>query len=542
MIVHGPTYSKNPEILVLYDALRGSDLNAVPQATKRSDQMKRLEIDWNHKTLASHAARLIPSPRSKPELTATTAVLSVLGAVEEFGHRFMRRVGGPGYANLRRYYRSYCEVPAKTLQLAGGIDGKSLLDTTPTWGSHDRPDGVIVVSRNKDWRALVEVKTGSDELGSEQVGAYHRMAVELGFDAVITISNEVGSRNGEPPSSALKEIRPAQLKKIPVWHVQWRDLLADGLALHAKHLEDNVADEDQDWILGEWLRYVHDDRSEILIPAKLGAGWNDVLQLAKKRLLQEDSPELKDVVEHWGDLAREVEFQMRINGVKLEPRISRKEKDDPSLRHASLRREATTERTLSHSWKFPTPVDTFNCSVDLDARLVRFFFEVNSVTGKSAAARVMCWASQIETKLATEVVVRPKWKKPSIETPVLLSECTGVKPLNDYLKSKGIDISNGMPTRIGFEWHKSLQGKAGRGGQTHLAQICEGVHEFYSEVMAGLRSVDVLPRESSRRSSSSAESMTPEVFGKKTSTSDQASVSHPEASHEPRVESGETDP
>ena len=473
--------------------------------------MKKLVIDWNHKALSSHAARLIPSPRSKPELTATTAVLSVLGAVEEFGHRFMRRVGGPGYANLRRYYRSYCEVPAKVLQQAGGIDGKSLLDTTPPWGSHDRPDGVIVVSRNKDWRALVEVKTGADELDADQIGAYHRMATALGFDAVITISNEVGSRNGEPPPSALKGIRATQLKKIPVRHVQWRDLLADGLALHAKHLEDNVADEDQDWILGEWLRYVHDERSEILIPATLGAGWNEVLQLAKKRLLQEDSPELRNVAEHWGDLAREVEFQMRINGVKLEPRISRKEKDDPNLRHASLRREATSERTLSHSWKFPTPVDTFDCSVDLDARLVRFFFSVNSVTGKSAAARVMCWASQIETKLASEVVVRPKWKKPSIETPVLLSDCTGVKPLNDYLKSKGIETSTGMPTRIGFEWHKSLQGKAGRAGQAHLTQICEGVHEFYSEVMAGLRSVDVLPRETSRRSSSTSESATTAV-------------------------------
>ena len=430
----------------------------------------------------------------------------MLGSVEEFGLRFMKRVGGPRYSNLRRYYRSFCEVPAGAIQQASGLDQKTLVKSTPAWGKHDRPDGVIVVSRNKDWRALVEVKTGTDTLCPEQVSAYHGMARELGFDAVITISNETGTRNGEPPAAVIDGIRSAQLKKIPVRHVQWRELLADGLALHDKQLEDNVSDEDQDWILGEWLRYVHDDRSEILIPPRLGDKWNDVLQLTKKRLLQTDSKELKDVVSRWGDLAREIEFQMRINGVRLEPRISRKEKEDASIRRATLTQEAIEDRKLSHSWKFPAPVDRFNCVVDLDGRIVRYVFEVKSVSGKSAAARVMCWASQINTTLANEVVVRPKWKKPAIETPFLLSDCSGVRVLNDYLKTKGVDTGSGIPTRIRFEWHKSLEGRGGRGGQAHLSQICAGVHEFYSELMAGLRSVDVLPNEVIREKQTNFES------------------------------------
>jgi len=94
-----------------------------------------------------------------------------------------------------------------------------------------------------------------------------------------------------------------------------------------------------------------------------------------------------------------------------------------------------------------------------------------------------------------EVEVRPKWKKPAVETPLLLSECRGVRDLNDYLKTKGVDTGTGTPSRITFEWHKSLEGRSGRGGQAHLSQICAGVQEFYSELMAGLRSVDILPAE-----------------------------------------------
>ena len=471
---------------------------------KARTKMKNVAIDWTHKALVSHTARLIPPPKSKPELCATTSLLAVLGSVDEFGHNFMRRVGGPRYAKLQRYYSAFCEVPVSALEKSRGTESKSLIDNKPPWGKHDRPDGIIVVSRNKEWKALVEVKTGQDVLEADQIAAYHQIALAYDFDAVITISNETGSRTGEPPTSALAQIKPAQLRKIPVHHIQWRDLLGDGMALHAKHLEQNVEDEDQNWILGEWLRHIHDERSQILIPARLGDGWNEVLQLTKKRLLSTDSKELIDVADNWGNMAREVEFQMRMAGIRLEPRLSRKAKEDLDFRRSEIIKEATEERSLSFSWKTPPPVQNFNCTVDLDARVIRYFFEVDTFAGKSAAARVMCWASQIETKKASEVVVRPKWKKPAIETPIVLSDLKGVRPLNEFLKSKGIETTSGKPTRLKFEWHKSLSGKSGRGGQAHLEQILEGVHEFYSEVMAGLRAVDTLPQDvsSSRKKES----------------------------------------
>ena len=474
----------------------------VIESFSNQDIMKKPIFNWNHEAIVSHRARLIPAPKSKPELSATTSLLAVLGAVDEFGQHFMKRVGGPAYTNFQRYYRAFCETEVATLKKACGLDQESLVKSSPPWGNHDRPDGVIVVTRgNKEWRALIEVKVGTDPLRSDQIAAYHTIAQLMGFDAVVTISNEAGPRNGEPPAAVIAEIRRAQLKKIPVMHIQWQELLGDGLALHTKKLEDNVSDEDQDWILDEWLRYIHDPRSEILIPARLGDGWSKVLQLAKKRLLLPGSEELLEVVSKWDRLAREIEFRMRMNGVMIEQKLSRKEKENPQIHRTALLNEAVERRTLSCTWKFPSPVNAFHCTVDLDGTEARYFFEVKATSGKSAAARILGWTSQMNSDLAHDIVVRPKWKKPAVETPLELSKWRGIRPVNAFLKSAGVDPTHGTPARIRFEWSKPIGGKSGRGGITHLENICSGIDRFYTEVMAGLRSVDSLPQTANPRSS-----------------------------------------
>ena len=54
------------------------------------------------------------------------------------------------------------------------------------------PDGLIRVSRGKKlWVALVEVKTGKNELVVEQLESYLDIAKEQGFDALLTISNQI---------------------------------------------------------------------------------------------------------------------------------------------------------------------------------------------------------------------------------------------------------------------------------------------------------------------------------------------------------------
>ena len=52
---------------------------------------------------------------------------------------------------------------------------------------------------NELWTALVEVKTGRNDLEAEQVTTYLDVAREHGYDAVITISHQVATTPGVHP-------------------------------------------------------------------------------------------------------------------------------------------------------------------------------------------------------------------------------------------------------------------------------------------------------------------------------------------------------
>src|SRR3954464_8761573 len=92
------------------------------------------------------AARLIPtsgiSGAEEQERRATSALLAVMSAVREFGRALTQQFGAPAGS-----VETFIEVPFKL------GDGKYF------------PDGLIRVTRGqRQWTALVEVKTGSNEL------------------------------------------------------------------------------------------------------------------------------------------------------------------------------------------------------------------------------------------------------------------------------------------------------------------------------------------------------------------------------------------
>src|SRR5689334_6276566 len=101
-----------------------------------------------------------------------------MGAVSEFGRELLSELDAPAGR-----ISTFTEV-----QLKDG-DGRVSI-----------PDGALVVQRGKTtWRALVEVKTGTAQLNSEQVGRYLDLAREQDFDCVVTISNQITGSPRESP-------------------------------------------------------------------------------------------------------------------------------------------------------------------------------------------------------------------------------------------------------------------------------------------------------------------------------------------------------
>ena len=92
------------------------------------------------------------------------------------------------------------------------------------------PDGLIRVARGgKMWTALVETKTGTGQLRSEQVEHYLDIARERGYDAVVTISNEIAPSAGVHPVP----VDGRRLKKVSLHHLSWAEVLheaPDGVA------------------------------------------------------------------------------------------------------------------------------------------------------------------------------------------------------------------------------------------------------------------------------------------------------------------------
>ena len=209
-----------------------------------------------------HPARLIPTSgiggQEEQEKRATSSLLAVMGAVTEFGRAVLDAVGAP-----RGRITPFAEVQLKD------ADGKLSI-----------PDGAIVVERGQTrWRCLVEVKTGTAELGDEQVSRYLDMAREHGFDAVLTISNQItASPKDNPVSVDKRKLRTVQLR-----HLSWWRVLTEAIVQHRHH---GIADPDQAWILGELIAYLDHQNSGASGFQDMGDKWVTVRNAAANGTLR----------------------------------------------------------------------------------------------------------------------------------------------------------------------------------------------------------------------------------------------------------------
>mgnify|MGYP006899610605 FL=1 len=209
------------------------------------------------------SARLIPVSgirnAEEQERRATSALLAVISAVNEFGLLITRPLGAP-----KNKLNTFIEVSFE-LQ-----DGRKV-----------RPDGVIQTSRGtRTWTALVEVKTGTNDLEKEQIEAYLDLAKEQEYDCVITISNQIAKIPGEHPV----DIDKRKAKKVALHHLSWSRVITMAV-LQKSHY--GVADPDQAWILGELIRYLQHPNAGSIDFCDLGEHWVKVRDAVKHGTLRQ---------------------------------------------------------------------------------------------------------------------------------------------------------------------------------------------------------------------------------------------------------------
>ena len=311
-----------------------------------------------------HQARLIPtsgiSGAEERERRATSALLAVMGAVKEFARAALGPVGSPSGT-----VETYVEVPF-------------MLGEKRVY-----PDGLIRVTRGgRSWTALVEVKTGRNELATEQLENYLDVAREQGFDALITISNEIPAVAGQHPTKVDKR----KLRKVELHHWSWTYLLSTAV-MQKEHR--GVSDPEQAWILGELIRYLEHPRSGAMELDDMGGNWVSVRQAVTTGTLRATDKTLPEVVSRFDALLRYAGLRLgRQLGTDVVHVLSRKELADPGLRAQGLLESLVARGELTGAIRIPNTVAPIHLTADLRAGRITTYLDIDAPKDGRATTRV----------------------------------------------------------------------------------------------------------------------------------------------------------
>jgi hypothetical protein len=309
-------------------------------------------------------ARLIPtsgiSGQEEAERRATSALLAVMRSVREFGLAIIKPLGAP-----TGQITTFIEVPFE-------IDGRSAY-----------PDGLIESRRgSRTWTALVEVKTGSAVLERPQLEAYLDVARDNGFDAVLTISNQIAPAPGIHPV----EVDKRKLRRTALHHLSWAEVLTIAVQ---QRVHRGVSDPDQAWILEELIRYLEHPRSGALDFSDMGPTWVPVREAVANGTLRANSPGLAEVVSRWDQLLRFAALRLgRELGAGVQVHLSRRESADPASRVAAQTQSLVRHGRLTGALLIPDAIAPVDLVADLRAGRITVSVDVGAPREGRASTRV----------------------------------------------------------------------------------------------------------------------------------------------------------
>lgn len=426
---------------------------------------------------AWHEARLIPTSgingAEEQERRATSALLAVMTAVKEFGRALTKPYGAPA-GNVE----TYIEVPFEL--------GDARLF----------PDGLVRVSRgSKAWTALVEVKTGSNALAATQLENYLDIAREQGFDAVITISNEIPPVAGQHPTKVDKR----KLRKVSLHHLSWTQVLA--AAVLQKEFR-GVADVDQAWILGELIRYLEHPRSGAMEFDDMGESWVGVREAVRSGTLRANDKGVDEVAVRFDALLRFVSLSLgRRLGTEVAPVLSRKELAEPASRTQALVAGVAATGQLTGAIRIPATVGDITVTADIRAGTITCHVDVEAPREGRPTTRVNWLLRQL--KNAPETV--------RIEARAAHSRGAGAAELLRVVRENPASLITD-PTKELRSFQVAMSApmgtKRGRGRGSFIDSVVALVDAFYGDVLQQLKAWSAAPPR--LRSEAEAEALTSE--------------------------------
>lgn len=411
---------------------------------------------------AWHEARLIPTSGingpDEQERRATSALLAVMSSVREFGRVITQPLGAPA-----GQLRTYIEVPF--------LLGESRI----------YPDGLIRVSRGaKTWTALVEVKTGTNQLEAKQLENYLDVAREQGFDALLTISNEIPALAGQHPTTVDKR----KLKKVALHHLSWSQVLSEAV-MQKEHR--GVADPDQAWILGELIRYLEHPRSGALEFDDMGAGWVTVREAIAAGTLRPTDKAAPEVASRFDALLRFASLKLgRQLGTEVVPALSRRDLAEPASRTQALVASMASAGALDGAIRIPNAVAPVSINIDLRASKITCYVEIDAPKEGRPATRVNWLIRQLKNAPDGVRVEAFQMHARGPGTAALLKDVREnpslliADPKKDL---RAFRVALTAPTGL----------KRGRGRGSFIDSVVDALNAFYGDVVQHLKAWSATP-------------------------------------------------
>lgn len=400
-------------------------------------------------------ARLIPVAgirgQDEQEIRGASSLLAVMGAVDEFGRALLKEIGAPAGR-----ISTYTEIPLES------ADGKVL-----------RPDGAIIVQRGKtSWKCLVEVKTGNVPLGAEQVSTYLDLAREHGFQAVVTISNQISGNSSDVPVA----VDGRKRRSVDLRHLSWSRILTEAILQHQHR---GVRDPDQAWILGELIAYLEHEKSGAIGFEDMGQNWVKIRNAARDGTIRPNDSGVRDVIDRWEQFVEYLCLTLSQDlGVQVQSPQSRGK--DAQKWTETLLKGLEGEGVLSGSFRVPQAVGPIEVEADLRAQLTRTSVKLGA-PGEGRPATRINWMLRQLKKAPDDLRIEVQFARTKESTALLLGDAREnpkalLSPSDPRREPRSFTLSLARP----------LGTKRGKGERSFVLETRKQVVSFYGDLVEGL--------------------------------------------------------
>ncbi|MGW0749473.1 TerD family protein [Streptomyces sp. NPDC002587] len=406
-------------------------------------------------------ARLFPVPSLKNdkerEVRATSVLLSVMAQVPELGRRLTAAFGAPAGR-----MQSFTEV------------------SLPHGDTPKRPDGVIRVERaGKLWTALVETKTNGNPLKAEQVQQYMDIAARRGYEAVITLSNDVAL---EGAAMVDVKIDGRRKHKVSLWHLSWAEVAHQAQML-IRH--EGVGNAAHAWLLQELLEYLQHENSGCHGFQNMGPAWVPVRKGIEDETIGPDDARAVDVVESWERLIRQVCLRLGGElGQKALPVQRARRGSDPQARRVAAAERLCAEGRLAAELRIDGTSSVIAVVADLRTGKVRTSIDVPAPEGSyplTSAKRLVRLLAEAPADLHVQSLVEGE------NGPRGTLERLRPEP-GDLLPKDGAPLSGFRLSLI-----KGMGNSRGNTESGFIRSVDDAVERFYHGVVAHVGAVETRP-------------------------------------------------